>query len=478
MRRAKIVSTLGPASSSYEVIKALVKNGMDIARINRSHGDIAEDEKVIAYVRKAAEDCKKTVGVLADIQGPKIRLGRFVDNEPVQLEKDAEFRITSDDIQGTVDRVSTTYKEIIKDVTPGEIILVDDGKIKLEVTGITETDVITKVVVPGPVSNNKGINLPNTIISLPTLTEKDEKDLRWALHADIDMIALSFVRKASDFDVVKKVMDEEKVYKPIIAKIEKPQAVKDLENIVDSFDGIMVARGDLGVELPFQKVPLIQKRAIDLCRRAAKPVIVATQALESMIHSSSPTRAEVSDVANSILDGADATMTSGETAMGDFPVEVVRTMDEIIQYQAKKGITHIAEVNKFDEDTPSAAIATAAFNIARKIGAKYIIALTETGSSVRSISRFRGPVRIVALTPYQRVKNNLQLCWGVDPHLAPPINKADEVLIQIDKKMLALGKVKIGDKVVVMYGAPIGLKGSTNSIIAHKVGIQGIVDAL
>ena len=296
---------------------------MDVARLNMSHGDYSDHEKNLNAVRAASEQAGRPIGVFADLQGPKIRLGRFANGKET-LTYGATFTITVDDISGDVNRCSTTYKGLPGDVSPGDSILIDDGRIALEATEVTATDVVTKVVVGGPVSNNKGINLPGVAVSVPAMSEKDTEDLRWALRHGVDMVALSFVRSAKDIEIVHQVMDEEGRRVPVIAKIEKPQAVDNLEEIIDSFDAFMVARGDLGVELPLEEVPLVQKKIVTAARRWAKPVIVATQMLESMISAPRPTRAEASDVANAVLDGADAVMLSGETSVGDYPVVTVR----------------------------------------------------------------------------------------------------------------------------------------------------------
>src|SRR5699024_7046430 len=324
MRRAKIVCTIGPATESLENVTTLVDAGMDVARLNRSHGDHKVHEEVYRNVRAAAEDSGRAVAVLVDLQGPKIRLGRFANGSEELAEGDV-FTITTEDVEGTKDICSTTYEGLPGDARVGDRLLIDDGRVAVRVTAVEGPRVVTKVEVAGPVSNNKGINLPGVAVSVPALSEKDKEDLRWALNIGADLIALSFVRSGADMDDVRKIMREEGRTVPVIAKVEKPQAVDNLAEIVDAFDGVMVARGDLGVELPLEEVPLVQKRAIELCRRNAKPVIVATQMLESMISSPTPTRAETSDVANAILDGADAVMLSGETSVGDYPIETVRT---------------------------------------------------------------------------------------------------------------------------------------------------------
>ncbi|MDP9461855.1 MAG: pyruvate kinase, partial [Actinomycetota bacterium] len=329
-RRAKIVCTLGPATSSSEQITALVESGMDVARLNFSHG--AHEDHATAYlrVREASDRTGHAVAILADLQGPKIRLGTFADG-PVTWQTGTTVCITVEDVEGTAERVSTTYKDLANDARLGDRLLVDDGKLALTVVRVEGPDVFCLVVEGGEVSNNKGLSLPGVAVSVPALSAKDEEDLRFALHLSVDFIALSFVRSARDAGLVREIMRQEDIEVPVIAKLEKPEAVERLEEIVDAFDGIMVARGDLGVELPLEKVPLVQKRAIQVARERGKPVIVATQMLESMITNSRPTRAEASDVANAVLDGTDAVMLSGETSVGAHAIAAVRTMDRIIK---------------------------------------------------------------------------------------------------------------------------------------------------
>lgn len=322
--------------ASADGILRLVEDGMDVARLNFSHGDHPDHEQNYKWVREAAEKTGRAVGILADLQGPKIRLGRFTDGATV-WENGETIRITVDDVEGTHDRVSTTYKNLAKDAKPGDRLLVDDGKVGLVCVSVEGNDVICEVVEGGPVSNNKGVSLPGMDISVPALSEKDIRDLRFALKLGVDFIALSFVRSPADAELVHKIMDEEGRRVPVIAKLEKPEAVTSLEPIVLAFDAIMVARGDLGVEVPLEEVPLVQKRAIQIARENAKPVIVATQMLDSMIENSRPTRAEASDVANAVLDGADAVMLSGETSVGKDPHNVVRTMARIVRFAETDG---------------------------------------------------------------------------------------------------------------------------------------------
>ena len=468
MRRAKIVATLGPASSSYEQIKAIIDAGVDVARMNLSHGSHDVHEQIYKTVRKAASDAGKALGIFVDLQGPKIRLAKFKDG-PVHLAKGATFKITIDEVEGDVNICGTTFKGLPSDVKAGDILLIDDGKVRLRATEVSSTTVTTEVEIAGDVSNNKGINLPGVAVNVPALSEKDEEDLRWALKIGVDMIALSFVRNASDIVRVHEIMKEEGRTLPVIAKIEKPQAVENLEEIIDAFDGIMVARGDLGVELPLEQVPLVQKRAVELARRWAKPVIVATQMLESMIHASIPTRAETSDVANAVLDGADALMLSGETSVGDFPVETVATMAKIIQSTEENGLDRIPALGT-KPHTHAGAVSLAAMEIAELLGSKYVCVFTESGDSLKRISRLRSAVPVLTFTPNADVANRLSLVWGSHTFLVPKVDHTDGMFDQVDTTVLEEGLCKVGDEVVVVAGTPPGVPGSTNTLRVHKVG--------
>jgi pyruvate kinase len=468
MRRAKIVATLGPASSSYEQVKAIIDAGVDVARMNLSHGSHEVHEGIYKTVRKAASDAGKSLGIFVDLQGPKIRLAKFKDG-PVHLAKGATFKITIDDIEGDVNICGTTFKGLPADVKVGDTLLIDDGKVRLRATDVSSTTVTTEVEIAGDVSNNKGINLPGVAVNVPALSEKDEDDLRWALKIGVDMIALSFVRNASDIIRVHEIMNEEGRTLPVIAKIEKPQAVENLEEIIDAFDGIMVARGDLGVELPLEQVPLVQKRAVELARRWAKPVIVATQMLESMIHASIPTRAETSDVANAVLDGADALMLSGETSVGEFPVETVTTMAKIIQSTEENGLDRIPALGT-KPHTHAGAVSLAAMEIAELLGSKYVCVFTESGDSLKRISRLRSAVPVLTFTPNQDVANRLSLVWGSRTFLVPKVDHTDGMFDQVDTTVLEEGLCKQGDEVVVVAGTPPGVPGSTNTLRVHKVG--------
>jgi pyruvate kinase len=468
MRRAKIVATLGPATASYDNIRALLDAGANVLRMNLSHGSHDVHEEIYANVRRAAEDTGKPIGVLVDLQGPKIRLEKFVDG-PHELRDGDIFTITTRDVEGTKDLVGTTYKGLPGDVNPGDTLLIDDGKIRLEAVSSGSQDIVTRVIVGGTVSNNKGINLPGVAVSAPALSEKDEDDLRWGLALGCDFIALSFVRSAADATRVREIMREEGRTCPIIAKIEKPEAVEALEEIIDAFDGIMVARGDLGVELPPETVPIVQKTAIELCRKMAKPVIVATQMLESMIDSPVPTRAETSDVANAVLDGADAVMLSGETSVGHFPAVTVATMARILESSEVHGLNRIPALGTKPR-TQGGAITLAAAEVAEFVEAKYLCVFTESGDSARRMARLRSPIPMLAFTPSEEVRRKISLTWGIDSFVVPRVTHTDAMYPQVDETLLSHGLAQVGDRVVVISGSPPGTPGSTNDLRVHIVG--------
>ena len=468
MRRAKIVATLGPATESYEMIRAIIDAGVDVTRMNLSHGSYAEHEVRFANVRKAADDSGRPVAILVDLQGPKIRLGKFTDG-PHELAVGDTFKITAEDVPGTKELVSTTFKGLPGDVKPGDFLLIDDGKVRVQVESVDGPVVTTKVIVAGPVSNNKGINLPGVAVSVPALSEKDESDLRWGLQAGADIIALSFVRNAADVTRVHEIMAEEGRKVPVIAKIEKPQAVDNLEEIIDAFDGIMVARGDLGVELPLEAVPIVQKRAVELCRRMAKPVIVATQMLESMVENPVPTRAETSDVANAVLDGADAVMLSGETSVGKYPVVVVETMARIVESTEEHGLERIRPFTAKPR-TQGGIITLAANEVAEFVEAKYICIFTESGDTARRMSRLRPAIPMMAFAVDPAIRRRMALTWGVRSTLVEHVAHTDLMFLQVDEFFLENKLAAEGDKVVVISGSPPGIIGSTNDIRVHRIG--------
>jgi pyruvate kinase len=466
-RRARIVCTLGPATADPERIRGLVDAGMDVARLNFSHGNRSDHETVYRNIRDAAASADRAIGILADLQGPKIRLGRFAAG-PVEWRTGDTVTITSDDVLGTHDRVSCTYRRLPAEVKPGDRLLIDDGKVAVEVTDVTGTDVQVLVVEGGPVSNSKGVSLPNVAVSVPALSEKDSEDLAFALRLGVDWVALSFVRSPDDIKLVHEIMDQVGIRRPVVAKIEKPEAVAALDAIVEAFDGVMVARGDLGVELALEQVPLVQKRAVQLCREAAKPVIVATQMLDSMIENARPTRAEASDVANAVLDGADALMLSGETSVGRYPILAVTTMARIIT-TTEEGPFQVPDL-QHDPRTRGGAIAAAAVSIANAVGAKALVAFSQTGDTVRRLSRLHSPLRLLAFTPDAEVRAQLSLSWGVQSFLVPYVEHTDDMFRQVDGALIGLDGMQRTDDVVIVAGSPPGTPGSTNTVRVHELG--------
>jgi pyruvate kinase len=468
---------MGPAVESIEKITELIDAGMNMARLNLSHGGYDEHQSRLNAVRSVAKKANKAVAILVDLQGPKIRLGRFADG-PHELSRGDIFVITTEDIPGTKERVSTTYKGLPGDCKAGDKIMIDDGKVSVQVVEVKGNDVVTKVVQPGMVSNNKGLNLPGVAVSVPALSEKDIADLRWGLKAGADFIALSFVRSAADIKDVHKIMEEVGIRVPVIAKIEKPQAVENLQEIVDAFDGIMVARGDLGVELPIEDVPIVQKRCITVARESAKPVIVATQMLDSMTFNSQPTRAEATDCANAVLDGADALMLSGETSVGDFPIEAVKVMARIIERTEEVALDQIPPL-KHSPATKAGAITKAATEVGLTVGAKYLVAFTQSGDSARRMSRLRSPIPMLALTPEIGTYNRLALSWGVESLLTAVVNHTDEMVMQVDAILIDSKRVNIGDLVLIVAGSPPGIPGSINAMRVHKIGdaVSGVAPA-
>ncbi len=445
----------------------LVNAGMNVARLNMSHGDHLIHAKRVGWIRDAARIAGRPVGILADLQGPKIRLGEFEGGE-AHIHAGDRFVITIEDVPGTAERASTTLKTLTQDVRPGDQILVNDGAIELKALEVTDTDVVTEVVVGGRVSDHKGINLPGVPVSVPALSEKDERDLRWALRHGVDMVALSFVRSASDVEPVRRIMDEEDRHVPVIAKLEKPQAIENLYEVIDAFDAFMVARGDLGVELPLEDVPGVQKRIIDAARAWAKPVIVATQMLESMITAHRPTRAEASDVANAILDGADAVMLSGETAVGDYPIDAVDVMARIITRTEAEGLDKIRPLN-WNPHTTSGVISKAAVEVAERTGAKYLAAFTISGDTPHRLARLRSEVPIMAFTPLPKTAQELTLCWGVQSYVTPEYTSTDAMVESVQTGLSETGSLHHGDHVVIVAGNPGRHTRQTNSLRVYEM---------
>jgi len=468
VRRAKIVCTLGPAVDSADGIRRLVEAGMDVARLNMSHGSHDDHRRLYDLVRQASDATGHGVGIIADLQGPKIRLETFTGGK-AKLAKDDEFVITTRRVEGDATICGTTYKGLPGDVSAGDPILVDDGKLRLRVVKVEGEDVTTRVEVGGKISDHKGLNLPGVAVSVPALSDKDVEDLRWALRTSVDFVALSFVRSAADAEDVRRIMREEGILLPVIAKIEKPQAIDNLDEVVEAFDGFMVARGDLGVECPLEDVPFLQKRVIDKARRNAKPVIVATQMLESMITNPAPTRAEASDVANAVLDGADAVMLSGETSVGEYPIETVETMARIVASTEAHALGSMAAID-WQPLTRGGVIAKVAAEVAHRVDAKYLVAFTQSGDSARRASRYRGRVPVLAFTPEAKVRSQLALSWGVETFLTNPVEHTDEMVRQVDEALLEIGRVELGDLVVIIAGSPPGIPGSTNALRIHRMG--------
>nr|WSX76666.1 pyruvate kinase [Streptomyces sp. NBC_00899] len=471
MRRAKIVCTLGPAVDSYDQLKTLVEAGMNVARLNFSHGSHAEHEDRYQRVRKVAEETGRAVGVLADLQGPKIRLGKFADG-PVELVAGDEFTITTEDVAGDKTICGTTYKGLPGDVSQGDPILINDGNVALRVIEVEGPRVRALVVEGGVISDHKGINLPGAAVNVPALSDKDIDDLRFALRMGVDMVALSFVRDAKDVRDVHRVMDEEGRRVPVIAKVEKPQAVRNMEDVVMAFDAVMVARGDLAVEYPLEQVPVVQKRLVEMCRRNAKPVIVATQMMESMITNSRPTRAEASDVANAILDGADAVMLSAESSVGKYPVETVKTMARIVEAAEEellcRGLQPLAPGKK--PRTQGGAVARAAAELADFLDAKTLVAFTKSGDTARRLARYRVPEPVVAFTTDPSTRNYLALTWGVEAFVVEHVDNTDDMVKIVDREMLKLSEYAKGDTVIITAGSPPGVAGSTNLVRVHHLG--------
>jgi pyruvate kinase len=475
MRRAKIVCTLGPACQSQEMLEALIEAGMDVARLNFSHGSHENHAENIEKLRKASLKVRKAVGILGDLQGPKIRTGRFITGS-TELKEGGEFHITTDEtVKGTDEIVSTTYPFLAADVNPGDRILLDDGLLELRVLETDKKQLIrTKVIHGGILKNNKGINLPGVAVRADALTPKDREDLVFGIKAGVDFLALSFVRHPADIDMARSAMAEVGRSVPIIAKLEKPEAIARLDAILDKTDGVMVARGDLGVEIPPEEVPSVQKDIVRRCNMRGLPVIVATQMLNSMIDNPRPTRAEASDVANAVFDGADAVMLSGETASGKFPRESVEMMDRIVlAAESTMRAQGLHAPTESPVGLPSHfpdVIAASACYAAKQAGASLIAAFTLSGVTARLLAHYRPPVPIVAFSPNQEVRRRLALLWGVVPRVLEPIQETEAMVRRVEEELVARGLAQKGDRVVIVYGAPVGQPGKINSLRLHTIG--------
>jgi pyruvate kinase len=468
MSFTKIVATLGPATDAPGILDQMLAAGVDVFRLNASHGTHEQHAARIDAVRAAARKARAHPGILLDLQGPKIRLGRFAGGSCV-LQTGAAFTITTESVTGTSEIASTGYANFARDVKPGDRILLADGTVELRAVAGDETSVRTEVVEGGPIGDNKGINLPGVQVSIPSLTEKDLCDLHFGLCAGVDLVALSFVRSAADVQQLRDRLGGRPV--TIVAKIEKPEAWENIEPILNVSDGVMVARGDLGVETSLEKVPRIQKSIIRRARRKGRFVITATQMLESMIEHSTPTRAEVSDVANAIYDGTDAVMLSAETSTGKFPVEAVRFMARIAA-ESEASLRKKGYQDPPHAPQPASAeiLADAAYHAARDAGAAAIVVFTSTGSSARLVSRYRPPVCIYAITPHDTTTRQLSINYGVTPVLAPDVSSTDEMLAQMDRVMVEGGYLQKGQLVVFLAGQPVGRPGTTNLMKLHRIG--------
>ena len=468
MPSTKIVATLGPATDSREMLRKLLTAGVDIFRINASHGQKEDHVQRIRMVREIAREMGIHAGILLDLQGPKIRLGEF-ENGGCTLKNGSIFTITTEQVMGNEHIASTVYTEFARDVKPGNSVLIADGSVKLKVLSTDGIAARCEVEIGGPVSNRKGINLPGVAVSTPSLTRKDKQDLQFGLEEKVDFIALSFVRQPSDVMRLKLYLEEHDSKIQVIAKIEKPEAVENLNAILAESDGVMVARGDLGVEVALEKVPAIQKTIIQRARSMGKFVITATQMLESMIENATPTRAEVSDIANAIYDGTDAVMLSAETSTGKHPVEAVSVMDRIaVETEMNLRYRGYQELPAMANPTHAETIADSAYRAGRYLGVAAIAVFTATGGTARLISRFRPPVPIYAFTPFEEVAQQLSMIYGVTPIIVPNVGSTDEMLLQMDQELQRLGYIKPNDQVVFVSGQPIGQPGSTNMLKLHR----------
>ncbi|MBX7151295.1 pyruvate kinase [bacterium] len=470
--RAKIICTLGPSSNTLEAIEKMIDAGMDIARLNFSHGKHEAHRQVIEYIRQASKKTGRTVGILQDLQGPKIRVGTFKTGA-TDLKNGSRFTITSRDIDGDDTIVSTTYKALPKDVRANDILLLDDGLIYLKVVQTDGENVLCEVINGGILKNNKGINLPGVKVSAPSLTEKDTEDLLFGLANGVDYVALSFVRKPEDILHVKEIIRTHKKDTPVVAKIEKPEALDCIDRIIAIADAIMVARGDLGVEMKTEEVPPIQKSLIAKCNRAGVPVITATQMLDSMVNNPRPTRAEASDVANAILDGSDAVMLSAETASGKYPIETITTMRRIIKLIEQDMQTDYTRRRRTPGESPriQEGVAVAACSLAEMLDADAIVTITLTGAMARAIARYRPRKAIIAITHDEEVLRVLNLVWGVRGIILPEMKtNIDDSVNEIKNCLLERGILEKGNRFVVTAGLPFNSRGPTNSVRVETIG--------
>ncbi len=470
MRMTKIVCTIGPATDTPERIEQLLRAGMNVARLNFSHGTQAEKGKTLRLIRNTAARLGLPIAILQDLAGPKIRTG-IIENGPIQLESGQTFILTGRRVKGNEKEVSVTYAGLPNDVRTGDTILLSDGALELVVKEVKGKDIRCRVVVGGPLSSHKGINLPGGSVRAAILTKKDRSDLAYGLARGVDFVALSFVRTAKDVEVTRRLMKRLGRSVPLIAKIEKHEAVNNIDRILEVVDGVMVARGDLGVEIPIEDVPRVQKMVIEKANRAGKPVITATQMLKSMVDNPRPTRAEVTDVANAILDGSDAVMLSEETAAGGYPVQAVQVMSRVAR-ATEAGFPYRVWTSKFDHGEPmdsQLAVAHVACHLAEEIHAAAIITCTQSGSTTRMVSRYRPPQPILAMTPDEHIYRRLSLVWGAVPVLMKPARTADSMERQAVRLAVKQAGLRTGQTVVLTAGLPLHVPGTTNLVKVMKL---------
>lgn len=470
MRRTKIVCTIGPASQKIHIVKELLLNGMNVARLNFSHGTLDEQGERIAVIRQASQETGIPVAIMLDTKGPEIRMGCFQDGKVI-LDEGDQFIFTTEEILGNKERVSINYPGLPDEVKPNDLILVDDGLISLTVQKVEKTEIYCRIENGGEISDRKKLNLPGVKLNLLSLTEKDIDDITFGVQAGVDFIAASFIRSAADVLAIRRVLEDLNADIDIIAKIENRQGVENIEEIINAADGVMVARGDLGVEIPVEEVPLVQKRLIDQCNRVGKPVITATQMLDSMMRNPRPTRAEASDIANAILDGTGAIMLSGETASGKYPLEAVKTMARIAEYteQSLEGKRFSHEWTSDIANTTTEAIAHATCHVAHSLHAAAIITATQSGSTARKVSKYRPGMPIIAVTPFEKVLRKLLLVWGVFPLKSEVYRATNELMETSIQTVLQAGYIKNGDLIVITAGVPVGIPGTTNLIQVETV---------
>jgi len=467
--KTKIVATIGPASNSKEMLRALVKEGVDVFRLNFSHGTHADHQKVINYVREINEELRSTVALLLDLQGPKIRIQEMTPD--VTIERGQTFIITTRELVGNNEIASTSYKNLPKDVKVGDLVLIDDGKIELKVVEVRDVDIVTEVVYGGPLKSRKGINLPFSKVTAPSLTEKDLEDLEFGLKNNIEWIALSFVRKAQDIKILRDIIEGKKSTSRIVAKIEKPEALSNIDDIINATDAVMVARGDLGVEIWLEEVPMVQKMLVEKCNKAAKPVIVATQMMESMIENPRPTRAETNDVANAVMDGADAVMLSAETAAGKYPIEVIRSMVRTIT-SVEKNEKMYYRFREVDPKSPiylNDSLVLAACKLAKDVGAKAIVGMTASGYTAFKSASHRPNTNIFVFTGNKSLLNTINLVWGARAYHYDKHNSTDETIADVEKILKQEGHVQPGDIFIVLASMPIHERQRTNTLRINVV---------